>query len=101
MVDGLAVATVVIYAILVQPVLYCLWKHGRHGILGWLALQSFCLLRIIGNAVLLHAEATNTSSSNALLISNVGLSPLLLASLGILHEALARPFPCVYYIYCH
>ncbi|MCJ1399121.1 hypothetical protein MMC11_002323 [Xylographa trunciseda] len=87
MVDALAVATIVIYLVLIQPVIYCLWKHGRHGILGWLALQSFCLLRIIGNIVLVHAEATNTSNTNALLISNVGLSPLLLATVGFLHEA--------------
>ena len=90
MTDALAVATIIIYAILIQPVFYCLWKHGRHGILGWVALQSFCLLRIIGNAILLHAEATNASNSNALLISNIGLSPLLLAALGFLHEASVR-----------
>ncbi|MCJ1323195.1 hypothetical protein MMC15_008549 [Xylographa vitiligo] len=95
MTDALAVATVIIYVLLIQPVFYCLWKHGRHGILGWLALQSFCLLRIIGNAVLLHAEATNASNSNALLISNIGLSPLLLATLGFLHEARRARSPSI------
>ncbi|MCJ1292779.1 hypothetical protein MMC34_004332 [Xylographa carneopallida] len=95
MTDALAVATIIIYAILIQPVFYCLWKHGRHGILGWVALQSFCLLRIIGNAILLHAEATNASNSNALLISNIGLSPLLLAALGFLHEARRARSPSI------
>ncbi|MCJ1382350.1 hypothetical protein MMC17_005463 [Xylographa soralifera] len=95
MTDALAIATLIIYVILIQPVLYCLWKHGRHGLLGWLALQSFCLLRIIGNAVLVNAEATNTSNSHALLISNIGLSPLLLATLGFLHEARRARSPSI------
>ncbi|MCJ1433824.1 hypothetical protein MMC27_003189 [Xylographa pallens] len=85
--DALAIATIIIYVVLIQPVLYCLWKHGRHGILGWLCLQVFCLLRIAGNAVLLNAKATNASNNNALLINNIGLSPLLIATLGFLHEA--------------
>ena len=88
MTDPLATASLVIYAILLQPTLYCLWAHGRHGFLGWFYLQIFCLLRVIGNALDLHSTATATKSSHSLLIiNNIGLSPLLLATAGILHEA--------------
>ena len=88
MADHLATATLIIYAILLQPTLYCFWAHGRHGFLGWFYLQIFCLLRIVGNAVELHAATNlNPKSSHVQLINNIGLSPLLLATAGILHEA--------------
>ena len=88
MTDPLAAATLAIYAILIQPTLYCLWTHGRRGFLGWFYLQLFSLLRVIGNAVELHAAATPPpQNSHVLLINNIGLSPILLATAGILHEA--------------
>ena len=88
MTDPLAIASLVIYALFLPPTLYCLWAHGRHGFLGWFYLQAFCLLRIIGNALELHYAATGTRSSNSIfIINNVGLSPLLVAIAGILHEA--------------
>ena len=77
----------IVYLILIQPVLYCLWKHGRRGFLGYFLLNSFCLLRIIGSAVVIHADATHTNNKNTLLINSIGLSPLLLACAGVLHEA--------------
>ena len=88
MADHLATATLVIHAILLQPTLYCFLAHGRHGFLGWFYLQIFCLLRIVGNAVELHAATIpNAKGSHVQLINNIGLSPLLLATAGILHEA--------------
>ena len=88
MIDHLAIATLVIYAILLQPTLYCFWAHGRPGFLGWFYLQIFCLLRVVGNAVELHVSTNpNPKSSHVQLINNIGLSPLLLATAGILHEA--------------
>ena len=87
MADPLAVATLIIYLILIQPTLFCLWAHGRRGFLGWWFLQAFCLIRIAGNAVQLHVDATHETNSHALLINSIGLSPLMLAAAGILHEA--------------
>lgn len=63
------------------------WKHGKRGFLGYFLLNSFCLLRIIGSAVVIHADATHTNNKNTLLINSIGLSPLLLACAGVLHEA--------------
>ena len=79
----LAVSSIVIYALLLLPAIYCLWHHGKHGIIGWAYLVAFCTLRIIGAAL----EIQNSRSSTAQIISAVGLSPLILAILGILHES--------------
>lgn len=74
----LSTAELAIYAILCLPVLYLLVRHSPVGLLGWFYLLAFCTLRIVGAAV---------SASSAGIISSVGLSPLLLAASGILHEA--------------
>ncbi|KAL6232202.1 hypothetical protein BDW75DRAFT_247340 [Aspergillus navahoensis] len=82
MTNFLSVATCAIYAVLAIPVLYLLVRHGRYGLLGWLFLFFFCALRIIGGAL-----AVNDTSFAANVISSIGLSPLLLATASILHEA--------------
>jgi hypothetical protein len=84
-VDGLYVAQLVIFAILLQPAIYCLFKHGRHGILGWLYLQLFCTVRVVGAALIIH-EKSSTGLA-AVIVGSFGLSPLLLSAAGILHEA--------------
>jgi hypothetical protein len=82
MTNALSVAELAIYIALAFPTVYLIIKHGRQGLLGWLFLFIFCTLRIIGGAL-----AINSSSPTANIISSVGLSPLLLATSGILHEA--------------
>lgn len=82
MTNSLAAATCAIYAALAIPVLFLLVRHGRYGLLGWLFLFSFCSLRIVGNGM-----AVKNPSVTAEIIASVGLSPLLLATAGILHEA--------------
>ncbi|GIJ92532.1 hypothetical protein Asppvi_001810 [Aspergillus pseudoviridinutans] len=82
MTNALAAATCAIYAVLAIPVLYLLVRHGRYGLLGWLFLFFFCTLRIIGGAL-----SVSDAGIAANIISSVGLSPLLLATAGILHEA--------------
>ncbi|KAJ5316744.1 hypothetical protein PENANT_c016G11537 [Penicillium antarcticum] len=82
MTNALSVAELAIYIALAFPTVYLIIKHGRQGLLGWLFLFIFCTLRIIGSAL-----AINNASPTASIISSVGLSPLLLAASGILHEA--------------
>jgi hypothetical protein len=82
MANALSVAELAIYISLAFPTVYLIIKHGRQRLLGWLFLFIFCTLRIIGGAL-----AINSSSPTANIISSVGLSPLLLAASGILHEA--------------
>ncbi|KAG0649002.1 hypothetical protein D0Z07_5006 [Hyphodiscus hymeniophilus] len=84
----LYVITLIIFGALGLPTLFILWRHGRHGILGWFYLQLLCLITVIGAIVELKAIANNTTKSTGVVIINsVGLSPLLLAALGIMHEA--------------
>lgn len=87
MTSALLVATLVIYAIFIQPILYCLWKHGGPGLLGWLALQVFCAIRIVGSALQIQDEKSGTGSTSTLVIANIGLSPMILGVVGVLHEA--------------
>ncbi|KAF4962382.1 hypothetical protein FSARC_9548 [Fusarium sarcochroum] len=82
----LSTAELSIYAILVLPAIYILIKHGKPGLLGWLYLLVFFSLRIIGGGLAL------ANSSAATLVSSIGLSPLVLAAAGILHEARTHKF---------
>ncbi|BCR87616.1 uncharacterized protein ACHE_40180S [Aspergillus chevalieri] len=82
MADSLSIATCAIYAVLFFPVLYLLVRHARFGLAGWLLLLIFCIIRIVGGA--LEISHTGTAAG---IISSVGLSPLLLATNGILHES--------------
>lgn len=89
---SLVIASLAIYLFLLQPVTYCLWKHGKQGILGWIALHSLCVIRIVGNAVQLNAYNNHSTGGIAtLILQSVGLSPLILAAVGILHEASVHP----------
>lgn len=81
MTDGLSIATLAIYILLFIPTVFVLIKHGRQGLLGWLFLAIFCTIRIVGSGLSI------SNSSAASIISNVGLSPLLFATCGILREA--------------
>jgi hypothetical protein len=87
-VSGIPIAQLVVFAVLFQPSIYILFKHGKRGILGWICIQSFCLVRIVGSILQIIQEKNNTTSDLAtLILTSIGLSPLLLACLGILHEA--------------
>ncbi|KIL92291.1 hypothetical protein FAVG1_04700 [Fusarium avenaceum] len=79
--SSLTTAELAIYAVLVLPTLFVLFKHGKPGLIGWGFLFVFCSLRVIGGALFL------TDSSAAVTVSNIGLSPLLICTAGLLHEA--------------
>jgi hypothetical protein len=85
--SALLVATLIIYAVLIQPIFYCIWKHGARGLLGWLVIQIFCVIRIIGSVLQIREEKTGSAVTATLVISNFGLSPMLLGVAGVLHEA--------------
>lgn len=80
--SAFSVAQLAIYSVLVCPALYLTLCHRRDGVLGWAYLMVFCILRITGGALSIHS-----SGSGAKIISSVGISPMLLALDGILHEA--------------
>jgi hypothetical protein len=87
MTTGVDIFTLVVYIALLNPILYCLWKHGKPGLLGWICLQSYCCVRIVAAILDIHNIAVHSTSSTSLILSNLGLSPLLLGAVGALHEA--------------
>ena len=79
----LSVSYLVIYSIVAIPMIYNLIVHGKYGILGWAYLLAFCVLRMTGAGL----QLSNPSSSTAEVLVGIGVSPLILAVLGILHES--------------
>lgn len=84
--DQIDLAVLIVYISFSIPVLYILFRHGIRYSLGWFYLLSFCMLKVVGSALAYHASNSGTSSSGSTIISSIGLSPLLLAASGILHE---------------
>lgn len=82
---ALPLALLIIYITLSLPTIYIAIKHGvRHGVIvGWFFLFIFCTLRVVASAI----ELNNAQSPSAPLIASIGLSPLLAAACGVLHEA--------------
>lgn len=88
MADGVSIAQLVIFCPLLLPSFYILIKHSRKGILGWLYLHILIIIKIVAAAITIHDEVSGNSVSEAsLILQSVGLSPLLLSTAGILHEA--------------
>ncbi|KAI1371264.1 hypothetical protein F4677DRAFT_435974 [Hypoxylon crocopeplum] len=89
--SALPLALLIIYITLSLPTIYVAIKHGlKHAaIVGWFFLFTFCTLRIVSSAI----ELTDADSSNAALVASIGLSPLLAAACGVLHESRAYVLP--------
>lgn len=86
--EALELAQLAFYAIAVLPAIYCFVTHGKHGLVGWLYVIAMCGLRLVGNGIAYHAlSTTGKPNATASIISGIGLSPLLLAGLGIFHES--------------
>ena len=84
MTDSVSIARLVVYLIFALPALYCLWKHGRTGFLGWWYVGVFCGLRIVTGAI---GVSGTIDGVGPVILNSIGLSPLLLAVSGVLHEA--------------
>jgi hypothetical protein len=86
--EGLELAQIAFYAVASLPCIYCIVKHRIAGVLGWLYVFVMCGLRLVGNGIAYHALSTKGQSNRAAsIISGIGLSPLLLAAIGILRES--------------
>jgi hypothetical protein len=86
--EGLELAQIAFYAVASLPCIYCIVKHRIAGVLGWLYVFVMCGLRLVGNGIAYHALSTTGQSNRAAsIISGIGLSPLLLAAIGILRES--------------
>ena len=78
-----------LYAPVSPLALFIAYRHGRHGFLGWFYLNISIAVRIAADIAQLidnKRSAPATPSLTAAILSSIGLSPLLLAVSGILHE---------------
>ena len=85
--DGIAVWKLVFFspALLISG--FVAARHGFAKSSGWIYLTIFCIIRIVGSAAQLALISNPTSDgarTTALICSILGLSPLLLSSLGLL-----------------
>ena len=83
---GISIAQITLFSVVAPPVLYCLWRHGKAGFLGWFFLLVFCALRIVGAGLVINGQVTGNVNSTGAVISQVALSPLFFAFCGIQHE---------------
>jgi hypothetical protein len=90
-----AIAELVVYIPVALVSIFVVLRHGFHRQLGWIYLAIFAGIRI-GGAVMEILSHNNPSNSNdrewALILQSVGLSPLLLSSLGLLKRVYVSQF---------
>jgi hypothetical protein len=89
--EGIAIAEICIYSPIFILTLITLFRHGIKRQSGWIYLAIFCLVRIAG--ALFEVETTKhprdvTDAEWAAILQSVGLSPLLLASFGLLKRVI-------------
>ena len=79
-----------IYSILLPITLFVGYRHGRKAILGYIYLNMCCVVRIATDIIQLVDNSGSSSdvapSVASLILSSIGLSPLILAAAGFLHE---------------
>jgi prolipoprotein diacylglyceryltransferase len=89
-VTELAIAELVIYLAILPIVFFLLVRHGKRGVFGWIYLIAFCILRIVASGLQIndHVQESHGKppSVTAAIVNSVGISPLLLAIAGVMHE---------------
>jgi hypothetical protein len=84
---SLYIATIILYTLLILPTFYIWRRHGRPGFLAYNFIYAFCAIRITGAALSISAIHDTSLETAAAIVNSIAISPLLLAALGILHEA--------------
>ncbi|OIW24602.1 hypothetical protein CONLIGDRAFT_692019 [Coniochaeta ligniaria NRRL 30616] len=85
--ENVAIAELVVYIPTALLTVWVVFRHGVHKQLGWIYLAIFSGIRIAGSAMEIqsaHNPSDTTSEEWALILQSVGLSPLLLSTLGLL-----------------
>jgi hypothetical protein len=84
---NLYITTIILYALLILPTFYIWRRHGRQGFLAYNFVYAFCAIRITGAVLSIVAVHDVSLETAAAVVNSVAISPLLLAALGVLHEA--------------
>jgi hypothetical protein len=89
--NGVSIAEVIVYVPALAIAVFLSFRHGFGRSAGWFFLIIFTLARIIGSCMQLATISNPTSASlytGYSILQNVGLSPLMLATLGLLSRLL-------------
>ncbi|KAJ5121847.1 hypothetical protein N7448_002978 [Penicillium atrosanguineum] len=85
--EGVAIAELVVYIPVALCAIFVVVRHGFHRQLGWIYLVIFSGIRV-GGSVMEILSTKNPNNANdkewATILQSVGLSPLLLSTLGLL-----------------
>ncbi|KAH6665793.1 hypothetical protein B0J14DRAFT_212168 [Halenospora varia] len=85
--ESFYIISITIFAILLLPTFY-IWRcHGRPGILPYSNVYAICAVHIAGGALSIAAVNNSGLEIGATVLNSMAISPLLLAALGVLHEA--------------
>ncbi|KAL3470776.1 hypothetical protein BJX99DRAFT_250981 [Aspergillus californicus] len=85
--EQVAIAELAVYIPIAFVTIWVVFRHGFHKQLGWIYLSIFSVVRIAGAIMQIesHNHPDNSSDKEwATILQSVGLSPLLLATLGLL-----------------
>lgn len=87
--DGVSILQLIIYLPYLFASIYVCYRHGFMKNSGWIYLVIFCTIRIVGScAQLATINSTSTTPYTiAAITSAIGISPLLLSSLGLISRA--------------
>ncbi|KAJ5725464.1 uncharacterized protein N7483_006821 [Penicillium malachiteum] len=90
--EHIAIAELVIYIPVTLVTILVVLRHGFHKQLGWIYLSIFGVIRIAG-AIMEILSTNHPDNANdkewALILQSVGLSPLLLSTLGLLKRIIS------------
>ncbi|KAM0309611.1 hypothetical protein ACHAO8_008858 [Botrytis cinerea] len=88
--NGVGIGELIVYIPSLFLSVFLAFRHGFGRSAGWYFLIIFCLARIIGPCMSLAAISSPSVSlyTGALILQNIGLSPLILTTLGLLSRAL-------------
>jgi hypothetical protein len=89
--EAIAIVELIVYIPALLTTLAVLFKHGFQKQLGWIYLLIFTIVRIAGAVFeILHNsnKSNNTYTEWAFILQSVGISPLLLASFGLLKRVI-------------
>ncbi|KAK9244166.1 hypothetical protein V1506DRAFT_561377 [Lipomyces tetrasporus] len=84
----IAIAELAVYPIALVISVFNCWRHRSNRRTGWIYLSIFCICRIVASALVIAAEKSSDPSTGVIvaemIVSNIALTPLLLAALGFL-----------------
>jgi hypothetical protein len=84
---SLSITTIILYTLLILPTFYIWRRHGKPGFLAYNFIYAFCATRITGSALSIVAVHDTSLETAAAIVNSIAISPLMLAALGVLHEA--------------